>query len=338
MTSIYFPWKLANTTPAGFSKLTRSGKYIRLTDNTALHLTDIGSLTHGHALINWACDLGDKVGFENVTSGNSMSPHAHGAPISPTISSNYNNPLYYSLDLVYMDLGVWEATMRMLPAGMIVLSNAALSVDAKFARFADADGRFISLNTPGSTGGSSTPQSHRVTGVVQDADGNGPNWWLRSSGGSDAPYIRSHNHPIDIYSDAVYAEPRSLTTRLYEAISDVMKVQAGIVAFVDGTPTSNWEILSSWANANLKAGNSDPALAGLDYHAQSISGRTGAYDSIWNINQDGWSWDVSSRMHTHGVSATLQGSYHIPLSSYLIPVRLKYDLWRIRPSGRCVMC
>jgi len=333
MTNIYFFSRAANT-PTGYTRATRSGKYVRLASNTALHLADIGSLTHLHGLADWACNNGSQAGAADWTTGTALENHPHGAPSSPTITANNNNPPYYGLDLVYMDLAIWEAHERRLLTGLVVPSYNALAEDARFARFSLADGYYIAINTPGATGGTTTPQNHNVSGTV--ANGGSNSGGRDPSGGSNCDGWTSHNHTINLNSDSKYVEPANLVTRLYEAISDVLKVQAGIVAFVDGTPTSNWEILTGWANANLKAGNSNPTLSGSDTHTQSISGNTSNSTIGGYTGTTGGTWSAAN--HYHGVSAILAAAYHIPLSSYLIPVRLKYDLWRVRPAGRCVMC
>jgi len=334
-TKIFVFWKLVADPPSPWTRLTRTNKYIRLASDTANHVVETGAATHTPSP---TAAIGNNPNYRVWMSGGSQGMNQHGHP-SPSpwtsIQANNNNPPYYGLDIIYMDLTTWEATERRFPAGAVLVSNGALVESSELARFSVADGYYIMNATPASTGGSTTPQSHRCQGTTGASGASGS---THCSSGSYGEEPQSHTHSIDLTSGAVFGEPRHLITRLYEALIQTSKAQQETVIFVDGAVGSNWEILTGWAGANLKAGNSDPALAGSDTHSQSISGNTSDWTGTNNRNSD---YQNGSALvyppHNHPVSASWTDN-HVPLSIQLIPARLKTTLLRNSPSSQCVMC
>lgn len=284
----------------------------------------------GGVTIDWPTDHG----FANSTTQSVRVSELHGtsahhsSPASWTIDENDNNPLYFGLDIIYIDIQVWEGTQRRFPEGAVILSSSVLS-DTHLSRLSEADGKYIRNCEPGTTGGSSTPQSH----IVQGTTGSYGNDDLVAlgSGGPTRTTTLSHAHVVKVPSSAVYAEPRNLVTRLYEALARTMKANENSVVFVDGTPGSNWEILTSWAGGNIKGGDSNPTLSGNDMHTQTLSnpGNTEPFEGTPVSGPTSGEW-VTQNGHKHPMtlgSSTLSSAYHVPESTLLIPARLKTTLY-----------
>ena len=325
LTNIYVFWKNAADPPAPWTRLTRTNNYIRLTSSTANHMSQTGASTHTGTFSGWSCSGGSPTTLsyqgdfgENPADG--MPPHSHTEP-SWSISSNNNNPPYYGLDIIYMDLATWEVYERKFPVGTILVSNNTLTESSQLARFASADGYYIVHASPGTIGGSSSAQNHRCQGTTGSTNPGATTGWNAGGAGSYKNIV--HSHTIDLYTDSKYPEPRNLVTRLYEALQTFPANQTGIVAFVDGTPTNHWTILTGWADSNLKAGNSNPSLTGSDTHTQSISGSTSSFSHNDSLGGGSYGSAVISSPHSHAVSATLTAN-HVPLSRYLVPVQLAY--------------
>jgi hypothetical protein len=131
---------------------------------------------------------------------------------------------------------------------------------------------------------------------------------------------------VSLYSDYKYQGPRQLVTRLYEALAQTLNAQTGTVVFCDGTPSTNWEIQTSWKDANLMPGNSDPTLSGADTHTQTISGNSSLV-TLADNSASGAPYNVIvQRIHSHAISATLSAASHVPPSVLLVPIKLKVTL------------
>jgi hypothetical protein len=264
-----------------------------------------------------------------------MKVHAnHAAPGSWTISANSNNPPYYGLDIIYIDLTTWETGIKSLPYGAVVMSNGILTDATQIERFADADGKFIVHGEPGATGGSSAPQSHRIQGTTGSGGVSGSPGNTLYTQQLVRYYV--HNHTIDLYSASDYTEPRNLVTRLYKTLVDTSRTLAGIVVFVDGAVGANWELLTSWAGGNLKSGNAGPTLSGTDTHQQTFSGNTNGYAAAGTVMMlDPYPdyWDGTWQNHYHPVSGVLGVDSHVPLSRQIIPARLLNTLYRPKARG-----
>lgn len=328
--NIFILWKEAADPPLPWMRLSQAGKYIRFTDNVANHLVDVGALNHGHDNTVESVTIGSNA--DHVTQSlepddNCMQGHNHPAPGSWVVPVADNDPAYYGLDIIYMDLTAWEAYEKRFPDGAVILSYAALSSAGFLERFSAADGKLIKNTTPGSTGGSS-PKTHTCTATT----GSGGITNITCDSGTTGR-INTHSHThtisIDVTEDPT---PRTLITRLYEILVQTSNALAGTVAFCDGTPGANWEVLTGWANANLAGGDSDPTLSGSDTHAPALSGSTdpmGHSDN--NSISSAGSAHGSNGAHVHSVAGTLKSVSHIPLSIQLVPMRLLNTLYA--PSG-----
>jgi len=244
-------------------------------------------------------------------------------------NSNNNNPPGWGLDIIYTDLVTWESSVRSFPEGSVIMANGTLA-DASLERYSAADGKYIVHTTPETTVGTSTPQSHTVSGSLGNVQGMVfSDGWFTQDVGDRAIH---HGHTFSFASEAKYVEPRNLVTRLYHALQNTSRAVAGSVVFVDGSVGANWEILTGWAGGNLKAGNSDPSLTGSDTHEQSLSGNSSTYNgpnAFSDLYYDRYCWDY----HYHPITGSLAAASHVPSSRLIVPARLVKNLSKQRTSA-----
>lgn len=337
MTNIYVFWRKVADPPSPWTRLTRTNQYLRFNASTGNHWGQTGATTHIHPSVS-GYSLGTSVhsGQAGANTGSAwdaiMGPHSnHPAPSSFGSNSNNNNPPGWGLDIIYVDMATWEGSIRSFPEGTIIMSNGAL-VDASLERYSAADGKYIVHATPESTVGTTTPQSHTVSGTTGISNG-----WMDAIASMLATIVGdralNHDHTFAIDSEDLYVEPRNLVTRLYHAMQNTSRAVAGSVVFVDGAVGANWEILTGWAGGNLKAGNADPTLSGSDSHTQTFAGNSSTYDGPNAFNnayiQDRTVWNS----HYHPVSGTLDSVSHVPSSRLIVPVRLVKNLSKQRTSA-----
>lgn len=334
MTNLYVFWKKVTDPPSPWTRLTRTNQYLRFNGTPANHWTQTGATTHTHpsASINVGNSVhGGEMGTRQTPTNDSIMGTHNDHPVTgySIENANNNNPPGWGLDIIYMDLATWESSVRSFPEGSIIMSNGAL-VDASLERYSAADGKYIVHATPESTVGTTTPQSHTVSGSLGQAQGvvflDG---WFTQQTGDRALH---HEHTFSIASEAKYVEPRNLVTRLYHALQNTSRAVAGSVVFVDGSVSANWEILTGWAGGNLKAGNSDPTLSGSDTHEQSLSGNSSTYDG-----PDAFSNQYYDRFchdwHYHPITGTLASASHVPSNRLIVPARLLKNLSKRRTNA-----
>lgn len=333
MTNLYVFWRKVADPPSPWTRLTRTNQYLRFNGTPGNHWTQTGATTHTHpsASINVGNSVhsGENESHDESPNDSVMGTHIHPVAEYSIENSNNNNPPGWGLDIIYMDLITWESSVRSFPEGSIIMSNGVL-VDASLERYSAADGRYIVHTTPETTMGTSTPQSHTVSGSLVAA-GGGSDVALTSNWDGDAAC--GHEHTFSFASEAKYVEPRNLVTRLYHALQNTSRAVAGSVVFVDGSVGANWEILTGWAGGNLKAGNSDPTLSGSDTHEHSLSGNSSIYDgpnrfvtiSPYLVSV----WDY----HYHPIAGSLAAASHVPSSRLIVPARLVKNLSKQRTSA-----
>lgn len=330
--NIFVFWKESADPPSPWTRLTRQGRYVRFTDSVAYHLATTGAASHYHGNTMSSCSIGNCNSTPGTTYWDDIydppANHNHPCP-SWSISSNDNNPAWYGLDIIYMNLATWEAYEKRFPDGAVVLSSQVLSDLGYMSRFTAADGKYIVNTTPTATGGVTENKQH----YCQGRTGNGGSTKNGYNGSTDLTTYTPISHPHDIaaWSSANTNEPRNLTTRLYEILALTISAKTGTVVFCDGTPGANWEIQSGWTTANLKSGDSNPTLSGSDSHSQSISGNTGSgvgLSAVYTRYNAGSGYNNTPDInHVHSVSATLATESHVPQSSLLVPMKLLNDLW-----------
>lgn len=334
MTNMFLFWRLVADPPSPFSRLTRTNQYLRFNGTPANHWTQTGATSHTHpsATINVGNSVhtGEEGSHDGSPNDSVMGSHNDHPVTGYSIGTNNNNPPGWGLDIIYVDMATWESSIRSFPEGSIIMSNGAL-VDASLERYSAADGRYIVHTTPETTVGTTTPQSHTVSGSLGAVQGVVfINAYFTQWRGDRALH---HEHTFSFASEAKYVEPRNLVTRLYHALQNTSKAVAGSVVFVDGAVSANWEILTGWSGGNLKAGNSDPSLTGSDTHVQSLSGNSSTYDGpnaftnlapihfpIWNA-------------HYHPLTGSLASASHVPSSRLIVPARLVKNLSKQRTSA-----
>jgi hypothetical protein len=327
--NIFVFWRPSADPPLPWTRLTRQGRYCRFTDSVAYHLAQVGASTHYHANTMSSVWIGNSNTSTNYSDGGVtlLGNHAQGSPSAWSISAVNNDPAWYGLDLIYMDLAVWESVEKRFPDGAIILSSEALTDAGFMERFTAADGKYIVNTVPETTGGVTENKQHYCTANTGTGKGAVNE---QSSGRTGLASYTDHTHPAAAWSSANTNEPRNLTTRLYEILALTLMAKTGTVVFCDGVPGSNWEVQSGWTGANLKSGNSNPTLSGADSHGQSISGNTGAHNGQLGAASGSWegSYNVAYAPidHVHPFSATLATEDHIPVSSLLVPYKLKVEL------------
>lgn len=333
---MYVFWRKSEDPPSPWTRLTRTNKYLRFDSNPSNHWNSVGSSTHNHDQSD--VQMGNSVHetphlvSDYYKDYNVMTTHTHSITNSSDTNGN-NNPIGFGLDIMYMDLTTWESNIKSFPEGTILMSNGVLT-DVNLERYSIAEGKFIVHATPETVVGTTTPHSHTISGSSGFSDGGGGALAGYGSDGRDK--ATSHTHNFNFASEAKYVEPKKLLTRMYKVLSDLSKVVSGIVVFVDGSVSENWEILTDWHGGNLKAYDCDPTLTGSDTHTHTISGNTdtyngGNYFSYTYLNQTAYD------SHYHPITGNLDSISHIPASKKIIPARLLYDLQKNSESVMVIL-
>jgi len=208
----------------------------------------------------------------------------------------------------------------------VVVSANVLATGSKFARFSSADGKFIYNAAPGTLVGSTSTHSHSLSGTSGSAGSSGSpttgEWIPRSYAAEEG----SHTHTMSATSTSIYKEPAYIQTRLYEALQETDDALKDVVVFLDGAPSANWEVLTSWNGKSLKAGDVDPTLGGSDTHGHTYSGTSSSRSESWDYSstdsiQGYYGW-VTAATHDHSFSGNLADASNIPPSIQLTPYKL----------------
>jgi len=333
--NIYVFWKKSEDPPSPWVWLTRFEEYIRFTDSYSSHMADTGSETHFHNTItNWSCTPDtQRLSWDyNIPPGYYyMGQHSHGLDAGE-MWTVYNEPPTYCLDIIYVDLNLWESSIKSFPEGAVILSNGVLTDVGYIRRFSEADGRYIGNGVPGQTFGDST-HYHELRGSVAPSGSAVANY---AGYGYDALAAGDHTHTYEgIVTDTKTREPRNLVTRLYEILASTTKALSGTVVFADGQPSSNWTVLSSWKNANLKAGDSDPVVSGTDTHDHIATGTidpAGIPPLVETKSDYAYGEPAASATnHTHVITITFNSVSHVPLSKLFVPIKLNTTLYASAP-------
>jgi len=333
MTNMYVFWKLVDDPPSPWGRTTRTNRYLRFDSNTANHWADVGTATHTHSVTGYTCGNGTPTSLSYPpTEVYALNPAHQHTVSSWGISNGNNTPPGYGLDIIYIDLSVWESQWRRFPQGAMILSDGVLQ-DAGYLTFSSGlVGKYIVNAEPGSTFGSSDPHAHSVSATTDF--GSAPTAEKMNSPGSNSTNY-SHKHNISLNSSSVFIEPKNLVTRLYEVTAKTSKALAGTVVFIDGSASANWSLLSGWAGGNLKIGDSNPTLSGNDTHTHSFSGNTANGSVSANtVVSTGEAYTVCAVTHYHPVSGTLASANHVPQSKYLVPAKLTTTLYAPTAGNR----
>lgn len=326
MTNIYIFWKETADPPSPWTRLTRTNQYLRCNSSTAKHWTSVGSSTHIPVpSSNYTSYSNNTVPATSPYSTYYTEDHRH--LLTASYPSANNTPPAYGLDIIYMDLTLWESTKRIFPDGTVLVSNGVLTDAGYLSRFTDADDKFIVNTTPGTTAGSTSTHSHSTNASV----GNSPVPIITATGNgaklANAGTVHNHGGSVSISSTSTYQEPAYVVTRLYEVLAETTKTLSGTVVFVDGIPGSLWSILTTWNGKNLKSGNYNPTFGGSDTHSHTLSGTLATWQPTLGIESIDGGFVATSYIHNHTYSSATTDS-NIPSSRYLIPVRLLTTVYR----------
>lgn len=341
---MYVFWRKVEDPPSPWTRLTRTNHYLRFSSNTADHWTQTGSSAHTHIDVS-PNTVGSPTFLKSMKIKdygyypyNIMYDHIHSLSIS--CNNNNNNPIGFGLDIIYVDLATWEEYIKSFPVGAVILSNGVLS-DVSLERYSIADGKFIVHAVPETVVGTTTPQSHSVdcsllrggSGTSEESAIATALWYYKRGDKAE-----EHGHYFSTNSESKYVEPRNLVTRLYHVLSVVSKALKETVIFVDGSVGENWEILTSWAGGNIKAGNSNPTLSGSDTHTQTISSNSSTYKATHRfVPDEGTIPHTVYEDHYHTYSGSLTDANHVPPSRYIVPARLLNTLSENNESVIVVM-
>jgi hypothetical protein len=230
-------------------------------------------------------------------------------------------------DVLYAIDMASRAAIRWNGSGWVNIGGLDLSI----VRFDSADGRYIVNNTPGTTGGSNGTRTHTLSATTGVGSAN-----CGGMSGSSVSNYFDHNHTISLSSSGGTNIPRTIETRLYEIISTYASGKAGMVAFCDGTPDGDWEVLSSWKDANLMSNNKNPTISGSDTHSESVSGNSGGNTGANTRTSGGGESTVVRADHTHPISGSFNSSSHVPPSIMLMPIKLNVTYLHGKPRGKMI--
>lgn len=337
MTYYYFLFDGTGGTPTGYTAITAyDGKYLRFSNSYAGFGSTGGSATHTHttssASVGTCGTYSDK---QQSGSGAAIQQaHSHSAPTSYGGLSANNAPSYYTLQLIRIDMTTWENSYKKFPIGSILLASSTLSGFTELSRFTSADGKLIKLGTAGSTGGSAT-HTHTLTGTLQNNTST-----YNSNTSSDYPayptLADSHNHTVSITTPSVDIMPIRIQTRMYKVLSKAYRAAAGCIAFADGNPSANWELVD-WNGYFLQSVDSDVVTTGSSTHAHSsLSGTSSGHNPGTVAAKDANAINTANRPHYHSFSINMDSIAHTPEYVDLVPIRLKNTLLAQKPRSICV--
>lgn len=323
MTNIYFLWK-GGTPPSPYSKWTGGdGNYVRFTNNVNLWGQTGGSASHTHNSSGATCGNSTTCGYywSGGSGGTYMKVHTH--TLSFSITASNNDPSYYQYEVIYCDLNTWETLERSLPAGTVVISDTALSWPA-LTRETGLDNRLVKLGTAGLTGGRDN-HNHPVSVTLTSTNPSqaGVPYSSYSSVSS-----ASHSHTGSLTTPDKTIKPARIQTRLYSIPTATDRVEAGIIAFVDGVPSANWAPLD-WNDSFLESVNQNAAATGVNSHDHLNLSLTSSTYSRGTTGTGGDSTSTACNNHYHNVSFSLDSQSFLPPYVYLYPVKLNTTLYHI---------
>ena len=324
MPNIYVFWSGSGDPPSPWVKVTTyDGRYVRCDSNASNALGTGGSSSHTHSASGSTSYASRNASSYNSTYG--ITGHSHTVS-NVSVSTVNNDPSYYTLSLIRMDLTTWRE-IRSFPQGAIVASYSSINTGqyTDWEVFTSANGYLIKLGSPGSAGGGSS-HNHSVSGSL-----SGGSSYL-SDGGSGTTIAGggSHTHTYSGNSNDGTLLPYSVYTRFYRAKNDVIYTPVNVVCFFDGAPTSEWTVITGWNDAILGANDTNPATSGSNTHTHSYSGTSSSYGGSLS-NKTGNSTFVPPS-HTHTITITLDSASHVPPYVNLIPAYLNTEqsAWNTR--------
>ncbi len=324
--------------PYPFQYLTGyAGKRIKCTATAALALTEGGSPTHPHVVINFDLDYSTGRTIPKhlgSNDGNVEKRHKSHSRGPTSVTSGDNNPLSIHFSLIWIDLSYWEAYVRRFPENTVLLSDVLLDW-AEVERYSTADGRLMMIgSTPGTLQGEAT-EGHDVTIALNSFDTNSGYSTFYQSGSSGSYYrvpgSHSHTSGAPAKSTAESTMPARIRTRILKTLSLTTKALQGIICFFDDTPSANWSIMTGWDGRFVESYNSDATAIGSSVHGhEEISGTSGGPSSTTGRKVYGdTEANLAYNNHVHPWICDLEESNHEPEYVYLVPAKLLTTLTTI---------
>lgn len=335
-TKLYVWWGLSSDPPSPWQKVTAyDGKYVRFVSDPTNALTTGGNSTHTHSL-GTGHTISNTVDYGQLNSGGaqprkSWSSQGHNHAIGTiAIASANNEPSYYTVSLISMDLATFFSSHRKLPKDSIVASTSDISGDG-LSKI--ANNKLIKLgSSPASTGGSDS-HIHSFTGSLSAYDDT---YTYADWGAYEALATADHSHTLAGLSlTSKSSMPARIQTRLFKVTEDyTSKIPANSVMFVDGAITGytdQLEIISAWNNRMIEAADSNPTDIGSDVHnhGSSVSGNTNTVGgSSTKCKNYAAETDAMSYSHVHAVTINLNTTDVSILPPYvnLVPVKVKSNI------------
>ncbi len=250
-----------------------------------------------------------------------MNVHTH--TLSFSVGSSDNDPSFYQYEVIFCDLTTWETSERRLPAGAVILSSTSLSW-AALTKESACDGRLIKLGTFGVTGGREN-HNHSVSVTLNSTSPSVAG--IPYSDYSAIPNA-SHSHTGSQTTPDKTTKPARVQTRLYSVSSTTDRVEAGVIAFVDGTPSANWTPVN-WNDYFLESVNQNASTTGTSTHDHTGLSITSSTYTRSAGSTGGMSSNTACDNHYHNVSYSLDSQSFLPPYVLLYPVQLNTTLYHI---------
>jgi hypothetical protein len=330
-TNIYFLWSSGYSIPAYLTDVTSTytGKYLKCssssfgsTGGTDTHTHTTNTMTIGNNSSGKSVNASD--GFATIRL------HSHNNGTISGLTSN-NDASYYTLGLVRMDLSTWDSYYKVLPPGVVTPTLVSLNRTG-YSRMSSLDNKCVKIGTPGSSGGN-TNHIHNTSFTTTSCNVSDTIDYGSVAGASE--YL-SHNHTFSANSSSGVHSLARVSTRLYQVTQILNETPSGVIAFVDGTPSSNWDIVTAWNDYYLESLDQDSATSGSNTHSHTVSNNTSVHTTSSKNFYSG-SLNACAYSHFHSVSFNLVSVNHEPQYVTLIPVKLNTTLIAERPHTICVV-
>lgn len=310
------PWRVLND---------YNGKYIKFTSAPGYATQQGGSDTHTHTLSITSIGLpstGHASGYHSEVAN-----YSHTHPLGTySVGAASNAIPYFTFRLIYADLSTLESPAnRFLPEGAIVFAESTIDC-SELTRLSSADGYYAKAASTYANTGGSLAHTHSVTFNLGASTESAWGEYLTVYHLSSVAH-KNHAHPnnVSVTSTSGNLSPRTLTTRWYLVNTNTNRLLAGIVCLFDGTPSSNWSILTGWNGGFLKSGGQNAAISEGSAHTHTASATSSANDlgESWRT-KSGTGTAVSP--HTHNVTLSLASASPEPPYVLLVPAKLNVTL------------
>jgi hypothetical protein len=255
--------------------------------------------------------------------------NCHPLGTNSVVSSN-NDPVYYTFQLIYMDLATWEASERRVPRDALFLSESAITNWTEVARYSSSDGRLIKIATAGASGGNST-HNHTVNIALGTCDPKELAAPTPPTENERSDYAHGHASTAST-SPSTTILPKRVQTRIYKASQLTTKVNAGMICFVDDSVSAYWDIVN-WSDCFIECADVNATIVGSSSHGHAGgSGISASFTDSYQIasyaGDEGYK-PLRDASHSHPYSYDLSSVNHEPLYVNLVPVKLNTTLYHI---------